>query len=195
MDVVIWPANYGGDCPRGPIHPLDHPMFWPWLQHESLAFLNKKATFYRISLFILILIDFEYSLQLPAETLIPDHKVSINIRRKNVWHLLLTTLVHGSTWEHMVASTGNQGFSMLTPVLKVFWSDFEAILGTWPHMSRQRQRNWMYRKERCRTLPQIFWNGRGLMDVDGIEDIVGHNNWVCLKIGDRTHPKSIGIQQ
>jgi len=35
-------------------------------------------------------------------------------------------------------------------LFQVFWSDFEPILGTWPHMARQRQRNWMYRKERCR---------------------------------------------
>ena len=92
------------------------------MNHWHSWIKRRLSTEFRCSFWFWLILNTPFNF--PAETLIPDHKVSINIRRKNVWHLLLTTLVHGSTWEHMGASTGNQGFSMLTPVLKGFLVGF-----------------------------------------------------------------------
>ena len=176
---------------RGSIHPLDHPMFWPWLLHESLAFLNYGDFLQNIycSFWFWLILNTPFNF---LRLLIPDHTVSINIRRKNVWNLLLTTLVYGSIWEHLqetkVSACSLQSFSGF---LVGFWTNPWNLA---PHGQAAAEELDVQEREmqavcrRCR-------NGRGLMDVDGVEDIVGHNNWVCLKVGDRTHPKSIGIQQ
>ena len=157
--------------PRGPIHPLDHPLGPDHgANMKKMAFLNSCDFLQNFIVhsdfdWCWILLNTPFNLWL--RLLIPDHKVSINIRRKNVWNLLLTTLVYGSRWEHMGASTGNQGFSMLTPVFFRFFGRILVAQSLEPghgHMARQRQRNWMYRKERCRQCAadveifvEVFW--------------------------------------
>lgn len=87
-------------------------------------------------LFILILIDFEYSLQLPAAS----HPWSYSINKYQKKKRVKPTAHYIGLWEHMGASTGNQGFSMLTPV---FFRFFGRILNqslepgpTWPGSGR-----------------------------------------------------------